>query len=195
MKSGSNFTKVHPSAFNDKTPGETYSLKFSSNRVSDAANQSIHTFISAYPGGKMSNRPNILSGTKKTGVSEDTILEEKSLELKNDSFRSPSGSPPVILGRAPPPEAKKPIPFGIHSDNALIGEAITSEAPELAALRRIKRNFDIVGKQSLKPSSIVIPADGESAPLEVVLNDKRYTSNVRPSEKPSDNNYKPKLSS
>lgn len=116
MKSGSNFTKIHPSAYNEKTPGESYSLKFSSNRVSDAANQSIHTLISAYPGGKMSNRLNILSGTKKTGVSEDTILEEKSLEMKNDSFRSPSASPPVIIGggRANFPPIKKSIPFGIH---------------------------------------------------------------------------------
>lgn len=168
-------------------------MKFSSNRVSDAANQSIHTFISAYPGGKISNRLNFLSGTKKTGVSEDTILEEKSLEMKNDSFRSPSGSPPVVIGggRANFPPEKKPIPFGIHSDNALIGEAITNEAPELAALRRVKRNFDIVGKGSMKPSSIVIPDGDQGSGLEIVMNDKRYTSNVRATEK--SDNYKPKL--
>jgi hypothetical protein len=55
-----------------------------------------------------------MSGAKKNGASEDTILEEKSLEQKMDdeSYLSPSGSPPVVLERKSsfPPE-KKIIPF------------------------------------------------------------------------------------
>ena len=80
------------------------------------------------------------------------IVEEGTLESKNDTS-TPTPSPPkVVRGRGKAPKDKKVINFAVLNDNSLVGDAPT-EAAELTALRRSKLETT-TGNKSLRPGPL-----------------------------------------
>ena len=115
------------------------------------------------------------------------IVEEGTLESKNDTS-TPTPSPPkVVRGRGKAPKDKKVINFAVLNDNSLVGDAPT-EAAELTALRRSKLETT-TGNKSLRPGPLnsedLTGTDSSNTQEMEVTKHRRHQSNQKASTKPS----------